>query len=249
MKHEKISLINMIIDKKDLLIKINDIKNIVNEYNENINKIIEILNNLKNDVNNYYKLIEYMINHFNEKERNYVILSNINEMINNNNIINDIKKINNENNIKNKFNNIFDIYNKRNINEIRMKIKIEEDDINKKIYFLDNTDGEIIINFEIKDTMKENGELDGNAIKEEHHHDFLKELNESNVELYINNKICKYQKYFIPDKEGEYNILLKFNILMNDCSFMFYGCSKLINIDLSLFNSQNVNNMCWMFSL
>ena len=98
------------------------------------------------------------------------------------------------------------------------------------------------MNIEIKDTMKDNGE-----IKEEHHHDFLKELNESNVELFINDKKYKYQKYFIPDKDGEYNILLKFNILIEDCSFMFYKCSNLINIDLSSFNTQNVTNMSMIF--
>ena len=87
-----------------------------------------------------------------------------------------------------------------------MNIKIEKNDVAKKIYFLDNTDSKILMNAEIK--MKENGESDINEIKEEHHHDFLKKLNESNVELYINNKKYKYQKYFVPDKEGEYNILL-----------------------------------------
>ena len=55
-------------------------------------------------------------------------------------------------------------------NEIRMKIKINNKDINKDIYFLDNTDG-----YE-----------DDEGIK--HYHDNLKELNESNTELYINNK-------------------------------------------------------------
>ena len=193
LNHENISLTKMIIEKKDLLIKLNDIKNIMNVYNENINKIIEILNNMKNDINNYYKLIEYIVNNYNDKERNYEILNNINEMINNN-MINDIKNINDENDIKIKFNNIFDIYNKKNINEIKMKIKIEKNDINKKIYFLDNTDGEIVMNTEINDTINEDGEPDIKEIKEEHHHDFLKELNESNVELYINNKKYKYQK-------------------------------------------------------
>ena len=43
------------------------------------------------------------------------------------------------------------------------------------------------------------------------------------------------------------NILLKFNILMTDCSFMFYGCKNIINIDLSSFNTQNVTNMGCMF--
>ena len=75
----------------------------------------------------------------------------------------------------------------------------------------------------------------------------MKELNESNVELYINNKKYKYQKYYKPEKEGKYEILLKFNILMKDCSFMFYNCSNLTNIDLSSFNTQNVTNMFGMF--
>ena len=121
--------------------------------------------------------------------------------------------------------------------EIKMKIKIEKDDVGKNIYFLDNTDGVVLV---VKDKESK---------WEEHHHDFLKELNESNVELYINNKKYKYQKYFIPDKEGEYNILLKFNILIKDCSFMFYKCSNIINIDLSSFNTKNVTNMSWMFGV
>ena len=129
-----------------------------------------------------------------------------------------------------------------------MKIKIKKDDINKKIYFLDNTDGEIEMDNEIKDTINEYGEPDIKLIKkEEHHHDFLKELNESNVELYINNKKYKYQKYFKPEKEDIYEILLKFNILMKDCSFMFYNSSYLTNIDLSSFNTKNVINMYCMF--
>ena len=34
----------------------------------------------------------------------------------------------------------------------------------------------------------------------------LKDLNESNIELYINSKKNKYQKYFKPEKEGIYQI-------------------------------------------
>ena len=116
-------------------------------------------------------------------------------------------------------------------------------DINKKIYFLDNTDGNIVVG--VKEDEKSKIGLE--PIKEEHHHDFLKELNESNTELYINNKKYKFEKYFIPDKEGEYIILLKFNILITDCSFMFHNCNSIINIDLSSFNTQNVTNMFEMF--
>ena len=65
-----------------------------------------------------------------------------------------------------------------------MVINIEVNDINKKIYFLDN----------YKDQNN------------------LKEINESNTEVYINNKKENvFKKYFIPRTEGEYQIKLKIN--------------------------------------
>ena len=69
--------------------------------------------------------------------------------------------------------------------------------------------------------------------KEEYHkHDNLKELNELNTELYINNIKYKYKKYFKPDKEGIYIIILNFNnISIKDCSFMFCNCMSIIDID------------------
>ena len=78
-------------------------------------------------------------------------------------------------------------------NEINISIKVDKEDINKNIYFLDN--------YAFIDN--ENNE---------HFHDNLKELNELYTKLYINNKEYKYKKYFIPEKEGEYNIILKFYI-------------------------------------
>ena len=52
-----------------------------------------------------------------------------------------------------------------------MTLNIEKEDINKDIYFLDNTNDKYY-----------------NGVKfEEHYHDNLKELNESNTKLYINN--------------------------------------------------------------
>ena len=35
---------------------------------------------------------------------------------------------------------------------------------------------------------------------------------------------------------------------VTNMSYMFYGCSKLTNIDLSSFNTQNVTNMYGMFA-
>ena len=115
-------------------------------------------------------------------------------------------------------------------NEIEIKLKIKKEEINKEIYYLDNTDY-IEHNTNIK-----------------HYHDNLKELNASNTILYINNKQYKFKKSFIPKKEGEYKIKLIFKNNIKDCSFMFAGCKNIININFSNFNSKNIINMRYMFS-
>ena len=106
-------------------------------------------------------------------------------------------------------------------------MEINKNDINNKIYFLDNTD------------EKKNGI--------EHKHENLKEMNDLNTQLYINDIEYPYQKSFIPEKEGIYTIKLLLNFCVKDCSYMFAGCEKIETIDLSSFNSQNVTDMSSMF--
>ena len=139
------------------------------------------------------------------------------------------------NKYKNKINEINEIkensiINKYIINKIEITLEINKQDINEKIYFLDNTDY-------IEDKTNIN-----------HFHDNLKELNEYNTDLYINNNKYKYQKYFIPKKGGKYIIKIIFKINIKDCSFMFADCKSIINIDFKYFNTSNVNNMRYMFS-
>ena len=112
-----------------------------------------------------------------------------------------------------------------NYNEIDIKIDIKKEDIKNKIYFLDNY------------KKKEN------QLKEEH----LKELNNENTKLYINNKTYEFKQFFIPEKEGEYNIKLKFIINLNDCSYMFAGCKYIKEIKFISFNTENITNMKYMF--
>ena len=114
--------------------------------------------------------------------------------------------------------------NNSNNNEINIKISINKEEIYRKIYFLDNYEND------------------------EHIHDNLKELNELNTKLYINNKNYKYQKYIIPEDEGIYDIKLKFNINLTDCSYMFFNCKNIININFTSFNTKNIRNMRNMFS-
>ena len=114
-------------------------------------------------------------------------------------------------------------------NLIILTVKIEQNDLYKDIYFLDNT------NY-----------IDLNG--EEHLHDNLKELNNTNVDLYINNIKHDFKKYFTPDEEGEYSIKLEFKNNIKDCSFMFAGCMNIIDIDFKSFITEDAIDMKYMFS-
>ena len=96
------------------------------------------------------------------------------------------------------------IYNKNYlINEISILVNVTKNDIGKKIYFLDN-------------------EYIENDLPNSSHNNLI-ELNELNTEIYINKKKENYKKYFIPNNDGIYNINIKFNINLTDCSYMFAG--------------------------
>ena len=113
-------------------------------------------------------------------------------------------------------------------NEITIQLKIDKNDLNKEVYFLDNTNI-----------------FDENLVK--HYHDYLKELKDSNVEMYINDKEHEYQKFYKFTEEGTYTIKLKFKNRLKDCSYMFCNCVNITNIDLSKFDTKNMNDMCRMF--
>ena len=55
-------------------------------------------------------------------------------------------------------------------------------------------------------------------------------MNEFNTELYINKKKYEYKNYFIPEKDGEYEINIKFYLNLVDCSYMFEKCKNIINM-------------------
>ena len=235
--HNKIYIGKLLPKENELKNKMNAFNENLNKCNNNINEIINILNKVKSNINKYYEINCGIINNYDESHRNYETLYNLKGMFNDEDIIKDINIINNEKSINDRFNSILNIFNKvsnnKNINnEIKLTLEVKEEDINKEIYFLDNTHGEFVIN----DTT------------EFHQHDFLKELNDSNVELYINDIKYKYQKYFKPAKKGIYNILLKFYSPMTDCAFMFSYCKNLKKIDLSSFDTTNITNMAHMFS-
>ena len=124
---------------------------------------------------------------------------------------------------------ICDEVRKKKVNEIDFEVAIPSEDVNKKIYFLDNT------------------EFTDPKTKKQHNHDFLTELNEKNTKLYINNKEEKYKKFFFPEQKGIYRFKLVFSKKLVNCSYMFYNCKNLLKIDFSNFNSDNVKDISYMF--
>ena len=74
-----------------------------------------------------------------------------------------------------------------------------------------------------------------------------KNLFEENIEIYVNDKKIKFAfKYIIKDS-NEIKVKFKFRKLLTNTSYMFSECSSLNSIDLSSFNTTNVNNMSFMF--
>ena len=114
-------------------------------------------------------------------------------------------------------------------NEITLVLEIKDKiDLNSDIYFVDNSEGKY-----------ECGEV--------HSHDNLKELNEQNTTLFINDVQQNFQKFFKPTEKGKYEIKLVFDFALKDCSFMFGNCTKITKIDFSKFNTKNITSMKYMF--
>ena len=116
-------------------------------------------------------------------------------------------------------------------NEIKITLKIRNLDIKrgKNIYFLES------------DLFRNIGEPE---------HQNINELNDANTEIYIDNKKTNFTK-FIPSTypAKNYEIRIVFKNKMIDCSYMFRGCTNIIKLDLSSFDTSNVVDMKHMFSI
>ena len=120
-------------------------------------------------------------------------------------------------------------------NQIIIKLKVtDRDKINNEftdIYFLEKE--KFIQNNNIKEFRGKNEEL--------------KELNEINTKLFINNVQCPFKKCFKPTEKGEYEIKLIFIKKIQNLSYLFRGCQNIISIDLSSFDTSECTNMKYMF--
>ena len=72
-------------------------------------------------------------------------------------------------------------------------------------------------------------------------------INGKNLEIYLDDKKIEFNYKYKTDKIGKIKVKFKFNQLLTSTFCMFYQCTSLESIDLSSFNSINVNNMYCMF--
>ena len=111
-------------------------------------------------------------------------------------------------------------------NEIIIKLKINKEDLNKYVCFLNDP----------KDDFGDWDFFPG-----------LEKLNKINTIIYINNEKVEYEKCRKFDKIGIYEIKIIINTNMTNAEYMFHNCDNIIEINLSKFNTKNITNMRGMF--
>ena len=259
--HEKILLADLLPDKVQYMRKFNEFKDAVTLFNNIINNIIAELNSMKENLSLNYKLREYLMSNYDEKERNYEILFNINELVkNNDNMINIIYSVDRIKNTKDKIIKLFDIYKYKKIfsNEIKMIVGVNTngENINLKslIYGLLNqyNGREIYINDKPYHYYDKNPLIPQN----DGSYNVLYNLkypitnccrmfdasNRGNYINYNNSYVINYHKYYIK------NLYLNFDTRnVTDMSYMFYKWNA-ETIDLSKLITKEVTNMSYMFA-
>ena len=131
---------------------------------------------------------------------------------------------------------IKEITKEKNIDEKNMiisEVNIGADDINKDI--------QIINSYE--NYRRKHETIDDKKNQEYENEKDIKE----NIEIKINGEKIPFSYMHKFKKEGKYKIEYIFKKKLTKINHMFSGCWKLISLDLSRFNTQNVINMSYLF--
>ena len=197
----------------------------IQKVNDLVDTIIDSLKQFKDNLIVYLQIIEKLNENLLNMNFNYENSKSMYNLMEMSFLKEDLDYILNNNDIIIKFQkimSIYDIMKGKNNNEVTIKVKIEENEINKTIYFLGNNKPDF---------------LGG----------ILCEINNNNTTLIIDGKKESFKKYFTPSKSGIYTIKLLFRDKLKNCSNMFCDCRNIINIDFSKFKTDKVNEMKCMF--
>jgi len=117
-----------------------------------------------------------------------------------------------------------------------LNINVNINDINNEVYFFDN--------YKFKNT--EATKREKGFLKETE--DFKEKIKIKLIKPNNNEEELAYSNKFIPNEEGAYIIEIEIPELIKDCSYMFYGCTNITDIDLSTFDFQSTTYMNDMFN-
>ena len=157
--HDIISFKNLIVNKEDIMKKMEEFNILLNKFNDEAKNIIKMLNKIIDNFKIYYDIIYNIVNKYNIQNKNYENFQNIN-YIYNNIPINDINDILSEYNYDIKMSKIIDIYNKMTIKGF-LNENIDENN-NEKINGNNNKNNKDNINENIKEKNNENIILENN---------------------------------------------------------------------------------------
>ena len=136
---------------------------------------------------------------------------------------------------------------KDNSNYIIGELYISKSDIGKNIRIINSFEESLRYELDRYDEWK-NRNLSSlyNKGKEENKEDENeKEVKDCIIE--INDIKIPFSYFHEFNKEGKFKIKYTFKVLPTNCNHIFYGCSSLINLDLSNFDTKDVMNMSYMF--
>ena len=184
---------------------------------EKIDNIILSINNLKETIDSAKLILENVIEKSSVNSINGQ-LKGINIILNTLN--EDIKKI------KEKVKNLLN----ENNNYIIAEINIKDEDLNKDIRILNS--------------YEECLRTPGKWLKDEI---FNNENEIKKCEIKINDELIPFNYFYKFKSKGKYIIKYSFKNKLRKTCFMFYGCSFLTKINLSYFNTDNVNDTHCMF--
>jgi len=233
-KENSISIIAYKLENKEICPKCGRIVN-----KELFDDIISSNNNVNSSLKGIKRQIEFImtdiinkvdINNIISQLKNInILINNINEDIEKNNNKLSIIKLNDNNNIKTNNNNKDNKKEEIMKNEITCIYNKQKDEINLLHDYSEDA----------KDWSKE--EMKKSYIEGKNN------INENNIDIYINDKKIKFSYKYKSNEKGNIQVKFIFNKLLTSTSYMFYCCSSLQSINLSSFNTTNVENMSCMF--
>ena len=267
--HNKITYSVVLPNKEELFEKKKELKDKIYLINNDIKVLINILNSVMNNINIYYKINEDIIDNYNNNENlNYETIYYLNQFKADDSILNELNKIIECNNIKDKFNNIFNIYTKMNIDEINIIYKVTNKEVklfNESFIKKNKNNCKLIINekeqelkekynFGLfsskKDTLKVILKGITNIINAADMFDNCKSLlSLPDIDKWDTSNITNMAWMFSNCSLLSLPNISKWNISnVTNMNHMFYGCSLLESLpDISEWNTSNVKDMSHLF--